>query len=166
MGLHPHRRNLVVVRQSAGSAGRHGAPRFIRLARTSRFRRWIRTGKLLCLVGLIHLARAGRPRWRPLLAGGVLTAAGFMMRGGSGGMVLLPGLMFLVYAALIPASTKAERIRRVRLERELAGYSTPAQRRDFEATLDRYPDRITREIRDILAQQAMAAGNHGIPGTG
>jgi hypothetical protein len=166
MGLHPQRRNLVVWRQSAGSADRHGAPRFFRLARTSRIRRWIRTGTLLSVVGLIRLARAARPRWRPLLAGGVLTVVGFVLRGGAGGVVLLPGLMFLVSAPLIPATTKADRRRHAELERELAGYWTPAQRRDLEATLDRYPDGITSEIRDILARQATATGNHRIPGAG
>jgi hypothetical protein len=43
------------------------------------------------------------------------------------------------------------------LERELAAFSTAAQRRDLEATLDRYPDSITCELRNILARQAMAA---------
>jgi hypothetical protein len=166
MRLRSHRRNLVVWRQSVGSAGRHGTPRLFRLARTSRTRRWIRAGTLLSVVGLIHLARVVRPRWRPLLAGGVLTAVGFLLRGGAGGMVLLPGLMLLVSVPLIPARTKADRRRHAELERELAGYSTPAQRRDLEATLDRYPDGITREIRDILARQALATSNHRIPGTG
>jgi hypothetical protein len=32
--------------------------------------------------------------------------------------------------------------------------------------LDRYPDGMTYELRDILAGQAMAAGNNRIPGTG
>ena len=50
--------------------------------------------------------------------------------------------------------------RRSELERELAAYSTPAQRSDLEAILDRYPDSITYELRDILASQAMAADNH------
>jgi hypothetical protein len=52
--------------------------------------------------------------------------------------------------------------RRSELERELAAYSTAAQRRDLEATLDRYPDDITYELRDILASQAMAA-SHPVP---
>jgi hypothetical protein len=50
--------------------------------------------------------------------------------------------------------------------RELAAYSTPAQRRDLEATLDRYPDGITDEIREILASKDMAVHNNGIPGAG
>jgi hypothetical protein len=31
---------------------------------------------------------------------------------------------------------------------------------------DRYPDSVTYELRDILARQAMAACNNGIPGAG
>jgi hypothetical protein len=56
--------------------------------------------------------------------------------------------------------------RRCELERELAAYSTPAQRSDLEAILDRYPDGITYELRDILASQAMAADNNRFPAAG
>ena len=52
------------------------------------------------------------------------------------------------------------------LERELAAYSTPAQRCDLEATFDRYPDDVTCELREILARQAMAAGNNRYPAVG
>jgi hypothetical protein len=114
----------------------------------------------------MRVARAVRPRWRPLLAGGVLTVAGAMLRGGAWGALLLAGLWFLVCALLIPASPYTDRKRRLELERELAVYSTPAQRSDLEATFDRYPDGITGELREILAGQAMAACNDGIPGAG
>jgi hypothetical protein len=92
--------------------------------------------------------------------------AGVMLRSGAWGVVLVAGLWSFVYALFIPASPDADRKRRCELERELTGYSTPAQRRDLEATLDRYPDAITDELRDILAHQALAAGNTGIPGAG
>jgi hypothetical protein len=95
-----------------------------------------------------------------LLAGGVLTVVGVILRSGPGGVALLPGLLFLVYALLIPPSPEAARSE---LERELAVYSTPAQRRDLEATLDRYPDGMTHELRDILASQAIAADGNRFP---
>jgi hypothetical protein len=143
MRLRSHRRNLVVWNQSAGSVGRHGAPPF---TRRRRIRRWIRTGALLTVVGLMPLARAVRARWRPLLAGGVLTVAGVMWLDGPGGMVLLPGLWLLLSAPLIPARAKADRVRRSELELELGVYSHPVQRR--------------------LAIQAMAAHDHRFPVTG
>jgi hypothetical protein len=107
------RRNLVVWSQSAGSVGRYSAPPF---TRRRRIRRWIRTGALLTVVGLMPLARAVRARWRPLLAGGVLTVVGVMWLDGPGGMVLLPGLWLLLSAPLIPGSPKADRMRRPEVE--------------------------------------------------
>jgi len=52
------------------------------------------------------------------------------------------------------------------LERELAAYSTPAQRCDLEATFDRYPDDVTYELRDILDRQATAAIDIRYPAVG
>jgi hypothetical protein len=114
----------------------------------------------------MRLTRAVRTRWWPVLPGCVLTAVGVALRGGAGGVVLLPGLVFLLSALLVPASSQPERVRRSMLERELAAYATPAQRRDLETTLDRYPDGVTREHRDILARQAMTTEPQRIPGSG
>jgi hypothetical protein len=163
MMLRPHRRNLVVWSSSVAPVGRYGgAPRFTRVSCA----RWmIRTGALLTVVGLIRLARVVRARW-PALAGGILTLVGLLLRGGPGDVVLLPGLLLLLSAPLIPPSPKADHMRRSKLERELATYSTPAQRRDLEATLDLYPDDITYKLRDILASQTIGACNHRIPGGG
>ena len=166
MRLRRHRRNLVVWSQSARSAGGYGSPRFPGPARLRRIRRGIRTGMLLTIVGLMPLALAVRIRWRPVLAGVVLTVVGVVYRDDPAGVVLLPGLLCLLGAPLIPASTKPERMRRSQLERELAGYSTPAQRCDVEAILDRFPDDMTHELRDILTRQAAAVGNNRIPGAG
>ena len=164
MRLRPHRRSLVMWSSSAGPPGRYGAPRFTQPARSRRIRRWIRNGALLAVIGVIRLVTTVRGRW--LLAGGVLTVVGLMLRNGAGSVVLLPGLMFLVLALLTPGSPKEARIQHSELERELATYSTPAQRRDLEATLDQYPDGITYELRDILASQTMAASDNRWPSVG
>ncbi len=166
MRLRSRRPRVVVRIPSAGSAGRHGSASFTRPGRSRPIRRCIRLGALLTVIGLVRLTHAVRARWRPLLAGAVLTALGVVLRGGAAGLVFIPGVMFLLYAPLIEASPDGGQKWRSELRRELAGYATPAQRRDLEATLDRYPDGLTREIRDILARQAVAANprSTGIPG--
>jgi len=124
MRLRVHRRNLVVWGPSVGSADRYGAPR---LTRTRRIRRWIRTGALLMIIGLMGLAHAARPRWRPLLAVGTLTGFG-VVAAVVWGLVLLPGLLFFVSAALVPATPETDRARRAEVERGLGVFSHPAQR--------------------------------------
>jgi hypothetical protein len=104
-------------------------------------------------------------RGRLALTGAVLTVVGIVLRDSAVGAVLLPGLLFLLSAPLIPDPPEGDRKRHAELERQLATYSTPAQRRDLEAAFDRYPDSITRELRDLLASQATAAQRNGIPGT-
>ena len=95
-----------------------------------------------------------------------VTVVGVVQRDGVASLVLIPGLLLLWQSLLTPADTDADHRRRAQLERELAAFSTPAQRCDLEATLDRYPDGITSEIRAILTSQAMTASNKGIPGAG
>jgi hypothetical protein len=164
MRLRRHWRNQVVWSQSASPVGRYGTPRFPAPSRTRRIRRFLRTGVLLTILTLLPLAAGVRARWRMVLPGVVLTVVGVVYRGDPVGMVLLPGLVLLFFAPLVPASPRADRTRRSELERELAAYCTPAQRRDVEATLDRYPDDMTNELRVILARQAMTACSNGIPG--
>jgi hypothetical protein len=161
MRLRPHRRNVMAWNLSVGPAGRYGPPMSTRPARTGRIRRCIRTGALLMVIGLMRVARAVRIWW-PLLAGMVLTAVGVVLRSGLGSLLFFPGV-FLILSGLLSADSKGTRKRRADLEHELAAYSTPAQRRDLEATLDQYPDAITRELRDILAHQAVAARNSRLP---
>jgi hypothetical protein len=144
MTLRPRRQALVVW----SSSDRHGTLRFTRPARSRR----IRHDAMLALLGMIRIADIVRARWS-MLAGGVLTVTGVVLRSGPAGVVLLPGMLLLLVAVFSPPSPKAARRRRAELERELAAYSTPAQRSDLEATLDRYPDGITRELREILASQ-------------
>jgi hypothetical protein len=130
MRLRAHRRNLVAWSPSVDPADRYGAPRLTRLARTRRTRRFIRTGALLTVIGLRRLARAARPRWQPLLAGGVLTVGGLMLRSGAWGAVILPGIWFLGSALLGSANPDADRKRSElerELERELAVYARSAQ---------------------------------------
>jgi len=130
MRLRAHRWNLVARSPSVGPADRYGAPRLRRLARTWRTHRVIYSGALLTVIGLRRLARAVRPRWRPLLAGGVLTAVGLMLRSGAWGAVILPGIWFLGSAFLVPANPDADRKRpelERELERELAAYTRSAQ---------------------------------------
>ena len=148
MGLRPHRRNLVVWSQSDRA---YRASRATRPARFWRLRRRIRIVFLFTVVGLLPLARAVRARWPVLLAGTALTVTGIVMRDSATDLlVLLPGLLLLLSAPLLPATTVTDRMRHSALERELALYTTSAQRRDLEATLDQYPDDVTRELRDIL----------------
>jgi len=131
MRLLPHRRNLVVWNQSVGPVGRCCALNVTRVARTGLVRRGIRTGALLTAIGLIRLAHAARTYWRPLLAGGVLTAGGFTQHSSTGNVVFLPGiLLFLLLVLLTSPSCEATSTRRPDPERELAGYVTLARRRD------------------------------------
>src|SRR5260370_20219950 len=151
-----HRRTVVVWSQSAGSVGRYDPPPF---TRTRRIRRCIRTGALLTVVGLMPLARAVRARWRPLLAGGVLTLVGVMLRDGPGGVVFFPGLLFLLSAPLIPARSKADRMRRSELEQELAVYSTPAQwRLATQAMAAAYDKPVSGHRRVLSAAPSRQAG--------
>jgi hypothetical protein len=155
------RRNLVVWSQSRD---RYRSSLVTQRARPRRIRRWLRLGVLLPLLGVLTMARGVRARWKLLLAGTLLTVAGLIMRGsGPGSGLLLPGLMLLLSAPLLPGAPSAERME---LERELAGYWTSAQRHDLEAMLDRYPDDATRELREILAGQPVAAGDNRFPVAG
>ncbi len=157
MTLRPRRQNVVIWRGSRSPEHRGRGLWFTPAVRRSRIRRWARISGLLVAVGLLRVAAAVRPRWRPLAAGTALTAAGFIMRGGMAGAVMIPGMLFLAAALLAPPDPDADNPRHRALERELATYSTPSQRRDLDAILDRYPDRDTRELRDILARQSLAA---------
>lgn len=65
-----------------------------------------------------------------------------------------PGLAArFVLRQAVRASRTAHRERIRSLQREMAAYATDADRRDFEAVLDRYPDRDTQLLRDLLTAQ-------------
>jgi hypothetical protein len=134
MRLRAQRRNLVVWSQATSSAGRSGAPPF---TRTRRIRRWIRTGALLTIVGLMPLARAGRPRWWLLLPVAVLTVVGVMLHAFVGVV-----LLFLVSAPFAAARPGAGHIRRSELEPDLGVYSHPAQLRLAIRAMDLHDHRF------------------------
>jgi hypothetical protein len=157
-----HRRNLAVW----SSSGRAEGSWLTRPTRKRRIRRFIRTSALLTVLGLMRFAGGAWPRGRLVLAGGLLTVAGIVLRSQPEGVVLLPGLLLIFSAPLIPAPPKGDRKRNLELTRELAAYSTPAQRCDLEATLDRYPAEDTSELRAILAGQALAGVTRSIAGAG
>ncbi len=51
------------------------------------------------------------------------------------------------------AARVANRERRRALQRDMAAYTSDADLADIEAVLDRYPDSLTHEMREILAIQ-------------
>ena len=133
--------------------------------RPGRFRRAVRTGFLLAAMGLLRAIR--NPRWRFALLGATLIIPGVLVRSYFPvNLILLPGLMLLFYAPFLPGETIQDRKTHRRLRRELAAYSTPAERRDLEALLEQYSARETVELRAILAQQDLTDIRSRIPGLG
>ena len=94
----------------------------------------------------------------------VITALGVLDRHGPGGVLIIPGVLSFWRALMIRGDADVDREQRSQLERELAAYSTPAQRCDLVAILDRYPDGVTHEIRDILASPPLTSRSNSIPG--
>jgi hypothetical protein len=154
------KRDRVILSSSAERVVYVPAPR-----RPGRFRRALRIGFLLAVFGLVRVAR--NPRWRFALSGAVLTVAGLLVRAYFPvNLILLLGLMGLLYAPFLPGDTVSDRKGRARLRRELAAYSTPAERRDLEALLMQYSDQETGELRAILASQDLADHQCQFPGLG
>jgi hypothetical protein len=165
MGLRAHGQSRTAWNSLISTASRYEGP-CARPVRTRRMRWWIRTCAVLSVIAIRELAHAVRYRWWPVLVGIVLTVIGVTIRGGPASVVLLPGLLLLLSAPLVLPSLGDGRARRGALARELAAYSTRAQRVDLEIMLDRYPDDITYELRDILGAQPMVGGRNKVPGSG
>ena len=77
--------------------------------------------------------------------------------------------MLLLNATL--TNWRAARQRRQRLERDMACFVTAAERQDFLATLERYPDAATGEARDAFDRQLARArfrrlSSHAVDPTG
>lgn len=157
MRLPPRRRKLVVFKSPANPADTCSVSLDQRVAQTGRIRRLIRIGTLLTVIVV-------RPRWRPLLAGVAFTALGLIEQQSAGAVLIIPGLMSFWRALMIGGDTDADREHRSQLKRELAAYSTPAQRRELVAALARYPDGVTHELREILASPPVASPSNSIPG--
>ena len=115
------RRNRVVWSSSASPADRAWGSWVMRPARNRRVRRFIRTSALLTVLGLMRFAGGAWPRGRLVLAGGVLTVAGIVLRSQPAGVVLLPGLILIFFAPLIPAAPKADRKRNFELDARAGG---------------------------------------------
>jgi hypothetical protein len=99
MGLRPRRHSIVVWSSSAAPAGRPGhlgGPAGPRPGRTRRIPWWLRAGTLLMIIGVLRLGRGVRTRWEPvsLLAGALLTLAGFLLPAVAGAFFL--GLLILI----------------------------------------------------------------------
>ena len=127
MRLRSHRQNLVVRGWSGGPAGGYRAPRLTRHVRARRIRRWIRTGVLLAVIGLMRLVQSVRTRRgaRLLVAGAVLTVAGIIL---SNGVIQISGMLVLLRAVAVALGVSephgrpgGERARAV----DVAGFKTP-----------------------------------------
>lgn len=70
----------------------------------------------------------------------------------------------LLVRRAIRAVRQGERTRRRNLERDLAAYTTPADRLELQTILDRYPDIQTAELPPLLAGPAVRddAGARGM----
>jgi hypothetical protein len=148
------RRSLAGWHYAAGPLAGYGAHGFARPRRSGRIRWWVRTGALLLVIGLVRVARAVRACWWRWLAGAVLTAAGLVLRGDlASGVCYLSGVLLLVSAVFTQPPSEESRPWLAELEGVLAHHATAGQRGDLAATLDRYPDSDTSELRDILVRQ-------------
>ena len=93
MTLRRHRRDVVIWRASRSPDYRGHGVWFTRAGHSGRVRRRLRITGLLVAVGLLRVVAAVRPRWRPLAVGTALTVAGYVMRNGMPGVIMIPGMV-------------------------------------------------------------------------
>ncbi|HEV7825645.1 MAG TPA: hypothetical protein VGP02_12120 [Mycobacteriales bacterium] len=62
------------------------------------------------------------------------------------------------------SARRAERLERRRLERELATYTTPAERLELDAMIERYAPEETRRVRAIVARQRVTEAGPRLAG--
>ncbi|HEY1915331.1 MAG TPA: hypothetical protein VGH27_07110 [Streptosporangiaceae bacterium] len=155
MRLRAHRQRRVVWSSSAPADSRR-ALKLAQHTRIARRRRYLRLSGWLAVIGLRRVGRGVRLRGRSLFTGAAFATIALGLHDGVWGVVAVAGLLVLMYALFSPASPEPDPPPDPKLTQELAGYSTTAQRDDLEATLDRYPDHVTHNLRDILSATAQA----------
>jgi uncharacterized membrane protein YdcZ (DUF606 family) len=111
MRLRSRRRNLVVLSTHAIPASKFGVHESIRLARRRRFR-FIRTGALLTVIGVMRLAQIMRCRWRVSLglSGALLDVFGLtLFPGPARSAADLLGLVMILFALLKSTGPDSDR---------------------------------------------------------
>ena len=83
MRLRRHQRTVVGWNRHAIAAGKYGGLTRTRPTRIRRFRRWLRIGALLTIIGVMRFARGLRAHWEPLLLllGVLLLVCGYYLPG-------------------------------------------------------------------------------------
>ena len=92
------RGGIVMWSAPTGWAERY---RTAKAVRPRRIRRWFRTGAWLAILGITHLARIARVRWRPvfIVSGALLTLVGLLFMTSSDAM-FNPGPVIFLFGLL------------------------------------------------------------------
>lgn len=63
----------------------------------------------------------------------------------------------LIFWQAVVIAQRAERARRRQLERDIAAYTSPADRMELDAILSRHTEEQSQEVQAILNRQAMSS---------